>query len=211
MQTLDQRRRQLLTTALRVCVKLGALYADPAVGNTATARERLEWAVHTLLEQHHADAPRHRHRHRTSDADADTDAGAGAGADAGTDADEWLLPRTEAGALFESFGTLLESLSLHHLAAPLFVQALLLLGNSSSSRGRSSSSNDINANTSSSSSSSSSWDSSPALASRTAASTVSKLRRASPGMLYLNEMTSPCSVIRMLPPTVPDGWASIAS
>ncbi len=159
MQTVDfgQRRRQLLTTALRVCAKLGALYADPAVGNTVTARERLEWAVQTLLEQHHAEAPRHRHHHNSNNSSIngsindsitrplpsgnghtpDADAGAGAGADA----DEWLLPRAEAGALFESFGTLLESLSLHHLAAPLFVQALLLLGNSgsSSSRGHSSS------------------------------------------------------------------------
>src|SRR5918997_1602549 len=41
---------------------------------------------------------------------------------------------------------------------------------------------------------------SSALASRTAASTVSRLRRARPRMLYLKEITSPCSSCAAAPP-----------
>ena len=49
-----------------------------------------------------------------------------------------------------------------------------------------------------------------ALASSTAARIVSRFRLARPRMLYLKEMTSPCSVILMLPSRVPGGWAMIA-
>jgi hypothetical protein len=48
------------------------------------------------------------------------------------------------------------------------------------------------------------------VASRTAARTVSRLRRPRPRMLYLKEITSPCFVILMLPSSVPVGWDMIA-
>ena len=51
----------------------------------------------------------------------------------------------------------------------------------------------------------------PADASSVAATSVSRLRRAADGWLYLAATISPCSVIRSCPSTEPGGWARIAS
>ncbi|CAM5373076.1 hypothetical protein SBADM41S_11215 [Streptomyces badius] len=46
---------------------------------------------------------------------------------------------------------------------------------------------------------------------RVAATVSSRFSRASAGMRYLSEMTSPCSVTLISPSSVPHGWARIAS
>ncbi len=51
----------------------------------------------------------------------------------------------------------------------------------------------------------------PRLASSIAAVVVSRFSRPIAGSAYLLATTSPCSVMRMRPATVPAGWARIAS
>ena len=48
------------------------------------------------------------------------------------------------------------------------------------------------------------------VASSVAATSVSRLRRPISGWAYLEAITSPCSVRRIWPFTVPGGWARIA-
>ncbi|MNT29497.1 hypothetical protein D3C72_1652400 [compost metagenome] len=48
------------------------------------------------------------------------------------------------------------------------------------------------------------------VASSVAATRVSRLRRPISGLAYLEPITSPCSVRRIWPRTVPGGWARMA-
>ncbi|GAB7358851.1 hypothetical protein MBLNU230_g4074t1 [Neophaeotheca triangularis] len=99
-----EKRTRVLAKCVAMSVKLGELYAQPAIYDRDAAEERMVWAVETALKESQ--------RRESLGVKAEEEG-------------EWLSPE-EQGAAFESLAHSYEAKDQHYLATPLFLQALSL-------------------------------------------------------------------------------------
>lgn len=95
------KRTRVLAKTVAISVKLGELYSNPYIRDTAAAEEQLVWAVETILKE----------KQRREKEGVKEDEG------------EWITD-DELGASLEALAHNYEEKDLHYLAAPLFLQAL---------------------------------------------------------------------------------------
>lgn len=103
-----QKRTRVLQKCVAISIKLGELYSQPVIYNRDVAEARLAWAVETIL--------RERQRRDTLKVNEEEEGA-------------WLSD-SEIGAAMETLAHTYESRDQHHLATPLFLQALSLHGES---------------------------------------------------------------------------------
>jgi tetratricopeptide (TPR) repeat protein len=100
------KRTQVLQKCVGISIKLGELYSNPVIYNRDMAENRLVWAVETVLKE--------RQRRDTLKVNEEVEG-------------SWLTD-SEIGAAMEALAHTYEESSQHHLATPLFLQALSLHG-----------------------------------------------------------------------------------
>lgn len=103
-----KKRTRVLQKLVGISVKLGELYSQPVIYNRDMAESRLVWAVETVLQE--------RQRRDTLKVSEEEEG-------------SWL-DDGEIGAAMESLAHTYEEKDQHHLATPLFLQALRLHGTS---------------------------------------------------------------------------------
>lgn len=103
------KRSRVLKKLVGISIKLGELYSQPVIYNRDMAESRLVWAVETVLKE--------RQRRDTLKISEDEEG-------------SWLSD-SEIGAAMEALAHTYEDKDQHHLATPLFLQALSLHGTSS--------------------------------------------------------------------------------
>lgn len=101
-----QKRTHVLQKCVGISIKLGELYSQPVIYNRDMAEARLVWAVETVLKE--------RQRRDTLKVSEEEEG-------------SWLSD-SEIGAAMESLAHTYEDKDQHHLATPLFLQALSLHG-----------------------------------------------------------------------------------
>lgn len=100
------KRTKVLQKLVGISLKLGELYSNPVIWNRDMAEERTVWAVETVLKE--------RQRRDTLKVDEAVEG-------------SWLTD-SEMGAAMEALAHTYEESNQHHLATPLFLQALSLHG-----------------------------------------------------------------------------------
>jgi len=100
------KRTKVLQKLVGISIKLGELYSNPVIYNRDMAENRLVWAVETILKE--------RQRRDTLKVNEELEG-------------EWLK-ESEIGAAMEALAHTYEETNQHHLATPLFLQALSLSG-----------------------------------------------------------------------------------
>ncbi|KAM0718579.1 hypothetical protein Q7P37_005649 [Cladosporium fusiforme] len=103
------KRTNVLQKLVGISIKLGELYSQPVIYNRDMAENRLVWAVETVLKE--------RQRRDTQKVSEEAEGA-------------WLSD-SEIGAAMEALAHTYEDKDQHHLATPLFLQALSLHGTSS--------------------------------------------------------------------------------
>jgi tetratricopeptide (TPR) repeat protein len=100
------KRTKVLQKLVGISIKLGELYSNPVIYNRDMAENRLVWAVETILkERQRRDALK-----------------------VNEEAEGSWLSESEIGAAMEALAHTYEETNQHHLATPLFLQALSLSG-----------------------------------------------------------------------------------
>jgi Tfp pilus assembly protein PilF len=100
------KRTKVLQKCVGISIKLGELYSNPVIYNRDMAESRLVWAVETVLKE--------RQRRDTHKVNEEIEG-------------SWLSD-SEIGAAMEALAHTYEETNQHHLATPLFLQALSLSG-----------------------------------------------------------------------------------
>jgi len=100
------KRTKVLQKCVGISIKLGELYSNPVIYNRDLAESRLVWAVETVLKE--------RQRRDTHKVNEEIEG-------------SWLSD-SEIGAAMEALAHTYEETNQHHLATPLFLQALSLSG-----------------------------------------------------------------------------------
>jgi Tfp pilus assembly protein PilF len=100
------KRTKVLQKCVGISIKLGELYSNPVIYNRDLAESRLVWAVETVLKE--------RQRRDTYKVNEEIEG-------------SWLSD-SEIGAAMEALAHTYEETNQHHLATPLFLQALSLSG-----------------------------------------------------------------------------------